>query len=186
MKNHTLWRASVCVCLMRCKMTYLVYNFDAENCTSCLLCSDFYLWFCSELACALIHMYSCMMYMSLSALSLQADTDLSLSLFVIISQSWPVEKPPNIIFFATHFGLFPSTITCVCVCLWCGLLLLNTLISLHERCSNPVSKHMHLTLSVHHNRWPATDLSSLMFGDNIYVGYVLKVPPVSYFFLYIK
>lgn len=28
----------------------------------------------------------------------------------------------------------------VCVCLWCGLLLLNTLISLHERCSNPVSK----------------------------------------------
>lgn len=28
-------------------------------------------------------------------------------------------------------------------------------------------------------------LSSLMFGDNIYVGYVLKVPPVSYF-LYIK
>lgn len=60
-------------------------------------------------------MYSCMMYMSLSALSLQADTDLSLSLFVIISQSWPVEKPPNIIFFATHSGLFPSTIMCVCV-----------------------------------------------------------------------
>lgn len=50
----------VCVCLMRCKMTYVVYNFDAENCTSCLLCSEFYLWFCSELACALIHMYSCM------------------------------------------------------------------------------------------------------------------------------
>lgn len=27
----------------------------------------------------------------------------------------------------------------VCVCLWCGLLLLNTLISLHERCSKSVS-----------------------------------------------
>lgn len=38
------------------------------------------------------------------------------TVFVIISQSWPVEKPPNIIFFATHSGLFPSTITCVCVC----------------------------------------------------------------------
>lgn len=41
-------------------------------------------------------------------------------------------------------------------------------------------------LSVLHKQMTCfRSLSSLMFGDNIYVGYVLKVPPVSYF-LYIK
>lgn len=125
----------VCVCLMRCKMTYVVYNFDAENCTSCLLCSEFYLWFCSELACALIHMYSCMI----------CPYQLYHCKLILICNSichyftkLACGEAPKYHFLCHSLWSF-SLHNNVCVCLWCGLLLLNTLISLHERCSKSVS-----------------------------------------------
>lgn len=97
-----------------------------------------------------------------------------------------------------HYFLCQVTLTFLqknVVLLWYEKSLLKTctFISLHERyvCRIQGSK-MHRIFFVNRPFLSSTtddllqiSLSSLMFGDNIYVGYVLKVPPVSYF-LYIK
>lgn len=106
-------------------------------------------------------------------------------------KSYPHGLAPNIIFFVSYSNLSEEKMWC---CDMKNLYWRLVLLFLYMKDRSAVSEdqNMHLIFFVNRPFLSSTtddllqiSLSSLMFGDNIYVGYVLKVPPVSYF-LYIK
>lgn len=110
---------------------------------------------------------------------------------VIFSQILPYGLAPNILFFASYSSL--STEESGVVVTWNSRYWRLLFLNMKDMSAVTKYQNMHLILFFFNTPFlsSTTDdllqisLSSLMFGDNIYVGYVLKVPPVSYF-LYIK
>lgn len=166
-----------------------VFNFDAEN---YLICFIFYVLILLSIILSLtgmcIDMYVQLWYIGFIIISWYWSVTVFGFLPVILSQIFPHGNAPNIIFFVNPTLTFLQK-KCGVVVIW----KISTKDFLYMKDTSAVSKDQKCTWnSLLTALLPSTtddllqiSLSSLMFGDNIYVGYVLKVPPVSYF-LYIK